>query len=536
MSDATDDALPRGWAWVQLSQLASSEKHAITDGPFGSNLKTEHYTTSGSRVIRLQNIGDGRFNDAHAHISDEHFRSLEKHQICAGDLAIATLGDSLPRACVIPDFVGPAIVKADCIRFSPDQRAVLATYLNYSLNSPTTRQRVSSTIHGVGRPRLRLAEIKTIKIPVAPRNEQSRIADALDELFSDLDAGVVALERVRAKLAFYRASVLKAAVDGTLTAEWRAQHPNVEPASILLERILVERRRRWEEDQLEEFKAKGHEPPKNWKARYKEPVAPHTSTLPELPKGWCWASLDQLGRLDRGRSRHRPRDAAFLYGGPYPFIQTGDVRKARQYLREHSQSYGDAGLEQSRLWPADTLCITIAANIAETAILSYPACFPDSIVGVQFASAIVSVRYVELFIRSARTRISAYAPATAQKNINNEILRALAVPLPPFDEQQAVVDIVEDQLSIVEHLSDDLDSKLDGSKALRQAILRHAFTGQLVPQDPNDEPASELLKRIAAERVARAHEAVTALHGSKRAASTRRRRRSGEQPPPSKYP
>ena len=98
------------------------------------------------------------------------------------------------------------------------------------------------------------------------------------------------LTRVREKLKLYRASVLKAAVEGTLTAEWRAQHPKVEPASELLKRILAERRRRWEEEQLRKFKEKGQEPPKNWKAKYKEPVAPDTANLPPLPEGWCWAT------------------------------------------------------------------------------------------------------------------------------------------------------------------------------------------------------------------------------------------------------
>jgi type I restriction enzyme, S subunit len=89
--------------------------------------------------------------------------------------------------------------------------------------------------------------------------------------------------------------------------------------------------------------------------------------------------------------------------GPYPFIQTGDVKKARQYVREHSQTYSEAGLKQSRLWPAETLCITIAANIAETAILSYPTCFPDSVVGVLFDPSLIIVRFVDLFIRSVKT-------------------------------------------------------------------------------------------------------------------------------------
>jgi hypothetical protein len=165
------EVLPPGWAWANLAQLASLAKNAITDGPFGSNLKTEHYTTSGPRVIRLQNIGDGRFRDIPAHISEERFETLAKHGIQAGDLAIATLGEILPRACVIPDGIGPALVKADCIRFQPHATAVLAAYLSYALNSPDTRKRVSSTIHGVGRPRLRLADIKAISdLPELPKS------------------------------------------------------------------------------------------------------------------------------------------------------------------------------------------------------------------------------------------------------------------------------------------------------------------------------------------------------------------------------
>ena len=361
-----------------------------------------------------------------------------------------------------------------------------------------------------------------VPIAVAPTSEQSRIGEALEELFFDLDAGAAALEKARDKLALYRAAVLKAAVDGALTANWRERHPQVEPASELLKRILVERRRRWEQDQLRQFEEKGRVPPKSWRGKYREPESFATVPLLPLPEGWCWASLDQLGSLDRGRSRHRPRNAEFLYGGPYPFIQTGDVRGAQQYIREHTQTYSRAGLEQSRLWPAATLCVTIAANIANTAILSYPACFPDSIVGVSFDESSVSVRYVEMYIRSVRTRIEAYAPATAQKNINNTVLRTLPVPLPPVDEQYAIVEAADIQLSTIEHVESVLNDKLKTARELRQAILRHAFGGRLVPQDPNDEPASELLTRIAAEREARAREARIAQR--KKPVSRRRRR------------
>lgn len=362
-----------------------------------------------------------------------------------------------------------------------------------------------TTISGITK-----AQLVETPFSVPPSREQTRIADTLDELLSDLEAGVVVMEQGQRKLGLYRAAVLKAAVEGALTSEWRQQHPNVESATGLLRRILAERRDRWEEQQLRDFGETGQTLPKNWRERYKEPLPPDDSNPKVLPQGWCWAALDQIGALDRGRSKHRPRDAPFLYGGPYPFIQTGDVRKARQYVREHSQTYSEAGLKQSRIWPAETLCITIAANIAETALLSYPACFPDSVVGVVFESSTVCARYIEMFIRSAKASISAYAPATAQKNINNETLRTLAVPLPPHHEQHAIVDWAEDLLSVADHTDDEIQAQLKNVRGLQNSILRHAFTGQLVPQDPNDEPASELLKRIAAERNARAKKAATA--------------------------
>lgn len=121
--------LPEKWVWTTLGALASAEKNSITDGPFGSNLKTEHYTSSGPRVIRLQNIGDSRFVDVEAHVSNQHFDTLTKHQIRAGDVAIACLGDPVPRACLIPESVGPAIVKADCVRFKPNPEVALGKYV-----------------------------------------------------------------------------------------------------------------------------------------------------------------------------------------------------------------------------------------------------------------------------------------------------------------------------------------------------------------------------------------------------------------------
>ena len=339
-------------------------------------------------------------------------------------------------------------------------------------------------------------EVKAFHICLAPVDEQRRIVAKIEELFSYLDAGVAALERAKANLKRYRAAVLKAAVEGKLTEQWRAEHPDVEPASELLKRILAERRKKWEQNQLAKYEAKGKKPQKGWKDRYREPPQPDVASLPPLSEGWCWATLSQIGALDRGRSKHRPRNAPHLYGGSYPFVQTGDIRHADTFIRSYHQTYSEDGLKQSKLWPEGTLCITVAANIAETAILAIEACFPDSVVGFVSGSVAVSVRYVEFYLRSVQSRLEALAPATAQKNLNVETLNQVAICLPPYEEQREIVNEVDARLSLASQADQQLDSDCRRASRLRQSILKRAFEGKLVPQDPSDEPASVLLDRV----------------------------------------
>jgi type I restriction enzyme S subunit len=210
--------LPEGWCWVKLETLAANEPYSITDGPFGSNLKTEHYTEVGPRVVRLQNIGEGIFYNADAHISLEHFDYLRKHQVHSGDIVIAALGESLPRACIIPSYLGQAIVKADCIRLKPNTSITNSRYLNIALNSDTLRKLASKIVHGVGRPRLNQAEIKSLQIPLPHINEQLRIATEVERRLSvvqELDQTIEANLKRAGRL---RQAVLKMAFEGRLVS------------------------------------------------------------------------------------------------------------------------------------------------------------------------------------------------------------------------------------------------------------------------------------------------------------------------------
>src|SRR5438552_9383108 len=132
--------LPPGWTWVPVEALAANEPSALTDGPFGSNLKTSHYTENGPRVIRLQNVGDGSFNDEKAHILQGHFEQLRKHEAKANDVVIAMLGAELPRACLVPEYIGLAIVKADCARLRVHPRLAVPGFVAAGLNSWSVRR------------------------------------------------------------------------------------------------------------------------------------------------------------------------------------------------------------------------------------------------------------------------------------------------------------------------------------------------------------------------------------------------------------
>ncbi|MEQ8209408.1 MAG: restriction endonuclease subunit S [Lacipirellulaceae bacterium] len=167
---------------------------------------------------------------------------------------------------------------------------------------------------------------------------------------------------------------------------------------------------------------------------------------------WASRSLDELGYVSRGRSRHRPRDAAHLYGGPYPFVQTGDIKHAGLTLSRYSQTYSEAGLAQSRLWPAGTLCITIAANIADTAILGIDACFPDSVIGFQPNDKEADGRFIKyLFDALLQKRFKQFTQGAAQDNLSQSKLLSLKFPIPNIAVQSRIADILSAYDNLIEN-------------------------------------------------------------------------------------
>jgi len=194
---------------------------------------------------------------------------------------------------------------------------------------------------------------------------------------------------------------------------------------------------------------------------------------------WTPQRLDQLGYLARGRSRHRPRDAVHLYDGPYPFIQTGDVKHAGLYITEHQQTYSEAGLEQSRLWPSGTLCITIAANIADTAILGFDACFPDSVIGFIPDPSKADARFVKyLFNATIQRQVQQFTQGAAQDNLSQEKLVSIGFSIPAVDEQKTIADILSAYDDLIENNQRRMALLEDAARQLyREWFVRLRFPG-----------------------------------------------------------
>jgi type I restriction enzyme S subunit len=208
----------RGWPRMTLDDLQAEGPAAITDGPFGSNLKSSHYTAGGARVIRLQNIGLGDFLDAQAHISLEHFESLRRHEAMEGDLIVASLGDVLPRVCILPDLGEPAIVKADCIRVRLGG-SVRPRWVLMAMLTPQARRWAKEQLHGVGRMRLGLKAIREFSLPVPDVATQDAILIAVDDLLLRARNVEASARKTLLLNDALRRSLLAAAFSGQLTKE-----------------------------------------------------------------------------------------------------------------------------------------------------------------------------------------------------------------------------------------------------------------------------------------------------------------------------
>jgi type I restriction enzyme S subunit len=477
--------LPTGWEWARIPEIT----HGLGQG---------EPTASFSYIdVAAIDNAKGRIAQEVQVLEASDAPSRARKNVAQGTVIYSTVRPYLKNIAVVEYEYVPRAIASTAFAVMHPHTGVLSKYLLHYLRSEPFTEFVNSKAVGVAYPAINDANFFQGVIALPPAAEQSRIVTRVEELMQLCDAleasgqleaqqhaqlvstllGTLTqsetpeamadnwqriathfdllLDRPEAVDAFEQ-TILQLAVRGLLVP----QDPTDEPASVLLQKIRAEK---------DHLIAQG-------KIKRDKPLPPITDEEKpfELPQGWEWARFPELGEFGRGKSKHRPRnDPALFNPSIYPVVQTGEVARAKGVIQEYHSKYSEVGLAQSRLWPEGTLCITIAANIADAALLGFDACFPDSVVGFIPAQTLGNAKYFLAFMETARNDLIKFAPATAQKNINLEILGGLLIPVPPLSEMSRIVTRVNQLRS----LCADLRQRLTTGQAVQSHLADALVTG-----------------------------------------------------------
>lgn len=433
--------------------------------------------------------------------------SRARQVVMPGDTIYSTVRPYLQAIAMVPtNLMNPIASTGFCV-LRPNE-GINKKFLFYFVRSDQFLQEIVPLQRGVSYPAVRSKDVLSRDIPLPPSDEQNRIIDKLEELFSDLDSGVKELKAAQVKLTQYRQSLLKSAVEGSLTQQWREANSDSiqETGKQMLERILIERRERWEKQKLAEFQAKDKKPPKNWQDKYPEPALPATKNLPELPEGWVWATIEQLAINKRyGSSSKTNGDNSGV-----PVLRMGNIQDGKldygnlKYLPVDHKEFPDLLLNDGDLLFNRTNSAELVGKTAIYRNVGKPVSYASYLISVGFTESFlpeIAAHYINSVI--GKKWIAEVMNQTAgQANVNGTKLGALAIPLPSMEEQKALIEEITNEFDAIDRQVEATALGLKQSDAQRKNILKTAFSGQLLPQDPNDEPASVLLDKIKAEREA----------------------------------
>jgi len=441
-----DREIPNGWQLVKLGDLVADPKRDLVDGPFGSNLKAHEYVDNGVPVIKIQNIKANRFVDSNInYVKKEKAEYLSRHSFVSGDLIITKLGDPLGLCCKVPEKYGFGIIVADLMRLRPSRLVVYDQFLIYAINSETVQNQFRAITKGTTRPRVNLTIVREIQIPLPPLPEQQRIVAKIEELFSSLDRGIESLKTAQQQLKVYRQAVLKWAFEGRLT------NKNVVDG--------------------------------------------------QLPEGWKWKQLEEITSILGDGLHGTP---IYSENGDYFFINGNNLSDGKIEIRQNTRrvSFEEYG-KYTKPLNDKTILVSINGTLGNTAfydnekvILGKSACYfnvLDTIYKHYIRYCITSYRFINYANKNAT--------GSTIRNVGLKAMREFEIAIPPsLEEQRAIVAEIDSRLSVCDKIEASIEQSLQQAESLRQSILKKAFEGELVPQDPNDEPASGLLERIKAER------------------------------------
>jgi type I restriction enzyme, S subunit len=453
------------WEWSTLGEVSSKPQYG--------------WTTSGAangkvKLLRTTDITSGEIDWKAVPFCREEPPEYGRYKLNQNDIVVSRAGSvgvshllRNPEAAVFASYL---------IRFRPGD-SVIPQFVAYFLQSPEYWSQIRDNTAGIAIPNVNATKLQSIPIPVPPLDEQQRIVAEIEKQFTRLDAGVSSLKRVQTALKRNRASVLKAACEGRLVpteAELaRKENRSYESANALIDRVLIERRR-WFDEQQTKSKTK---------KKYKEPTAPETHNLPRPPDGWTWGTWDQLSNwVTYGFTRPMPHVAEGI-----PIITAKHVSGARIDFGTADLTTRDAFeklSEKDRPWPGDIL-VTKDGTIGRAAVVGNDRafCINQSVAVVWLRSCPLERKFLLTVIASELTQkpIWAKARGVAIQHLSITDFAKMAVPIPPLAEQKRIVAEVERKLSLVEELEAVVSANLQRATGLRRSILREAFSGDLIP-------------------------------------------------------
>lgn len=433
--------IPEAWDIVQLGRVTRS----YCDGPFGSGLKSSHYAPSGVRVIRLQNIGAGVFHgeDA-AFVSAEHFNSLSGHDACAGDLVIAGLGDEhhpVGRACIVPDHIGIAMVKADCFRFRLDERRVSTSFVSWFLASTAAGREAEEFVRGATRMRINLSGAARLRIPLPPLGEQARIARFLTVRCASIDASVSEHQHALKLLEEQRKTLITRAISRGLDASIQLRDSTV-----------------------------------TW--------------IGQCPAHWRIARIVRVARLESG---HTPSRQVADYWKPnectIPWFSLADVWQIRdgrqEYLGDTAEKISEAGVANSsaRVLPAGTVVLSRTASVGFSGIMPRPMATTQDFANWVCGPSLVP-EYLLYVLRSMRHEFDRMMQGSTHQTIYMPDLKKLTIPLPPLDEQHAIVAFVRARNAAIDAAAVEARRAIELLHEYRQSLIIAAVTGRIAPEAP----------------------------------------------------
>jgi type I restriction enzyme, S subunit len=471
--------LPKNWMWSTLGEVSEKPQ-------YGWTTKANHEVGE-LKLLRTTDITSGTVDWSTVPYCTEEPEDAERYLVKSGDILVSRAG-SVGVSFLINN-AERAVFASYLIRFRPKE-GVEAKYFYYYLKSPNYWAAIGASKSGIAVPNVNASKLSLVPIPIAPSNEQRCIVAEIEKQFSRLDEAVASIKRIKTNLKRYKAAVLKAAVEGKLTEDWREQHPDVEPARKLLERILAKRRAEW-----------------NGRGKYKEPTPPDTNDLPSLPKGWTWATVEQLAAGFAGAIQSGPFGSQLLHS---EFVDDGILAIGIDNVLDGKFSLGHQHritprkfeiLKKFEARPRDVV-ITVMATVGRVCVL--PQSLEQAIITkhcyrITPARGNVDSDFLAVALRadsSTRQYIFGNVRGQTRPGINGQILKAAPVSLPPFAEQKEIVSEAERRLSVIEELEASVEANSKRVNRLRQSVLSRAFKGKLVPQSSSDEPASVLLNRL----------------------------------------